>query len=246
MESISLATQEGYVVFKHSSLPSDTECRTWYKIVGNISSNKRPLVTLHGGPGAAHNCLTRTFDLYAAKTDTPVIYYDQIGSGKGWHLRQKRGDEAFWTPDLFVAELDNLGQQLGIRDNFDLYGHSWGAKLAAKYAASPSTAGSRLNKVILASGSCRQKDLAAAIQILLERQPKHVRDTIRKYSKEKQYDVPEYKEAMGNFYRAHLCRLDPWPPTLIETLAATREDDTVYWTMLGPDPFNTIGCLRGN
>ena len=38
----------------------------------------------------------------------PVIMYDQLGCGNSTHLPEKMGDGDFWTPDLFLAELDNL------------------------------------------------------------------------------------------------------------------------------------------
>jgi proline-specific peptidase len=189
--------------------------------------------------------MTIAFDLYASKYDTPVVYYDQLGNGKSTHLRQKRGDEAFWTPELFVAELDNLVRHLGIRDNFDLLGHSWGAKLAAKYAASSLSAGSGLYKIILASGACTQKDMNKSNQALIKQLPQDVQDTINKYSKEKNFDAPEYKAAFLGFLKKHLCRLDPWPPVIFETMKALSEDDTVYSTMLGPDGLNPTGSLRG-
>ena len=28
---------------------------TWYKVVGDLKSSARPLVTLHGGPGFSHH-----------------------------------------------------------------------------------------------------------------------------------------------------------------------------------------------
>ncbi|EEB87993.1 hypothetical protein MPER_14430, partial [Moniliophthora perniciosa FA553] len=34
----------------------------------------------------------------------------------------------FWTVDLYNDELDNLLKYLGIRENFDLLGHSWGGE----------------------------------------------------------------------------------------------------------------------
>jgi proline-specific peptidase len=246
MEATSIPTQEGFAVFKHPSLPSDTECQTWYKVVGDLSSNRRPLVVLHGGPGASHVSVTAGFDPYAAKTGTPVIYYDQLGNGNSTHLRQKRGDGSFWTSDLFVAELENLVRHLGIRDNFDLYGHSWGAKLAAKYAASPSSEGSGLHKVILASGSCSQKDLSRAAQVLIKDLPKEAQDTIHKYSKEQNFEAPEYRAALMMVFKKHLCRLDPWPKVIFDTMKSLQEDDTVYSTMLGPDGLNPTGSLRGS
>lgn len=245
MNPASIPSQEGYASFKHPSLPLDTKCQTWYKVLGDLSANRRPLVILHGGPGGSHKSMEDTFTLYATKCDTPIIFYDQIGNGNSTHLQQKRGDETFWTPNLFVAELDNLLQYLGVRDNFDLYGHSWGAKLAAKYAASAASKGSGLHKVIIGSGSCNQRDLQKAVQILIKDLPSSAQENIQKFSEEKKFDAPEYQASLMMFFKKHLCRLDPWPATFLETLKTIREDDTVYVTMLGPDGLNPTGNLRG-
>ena len=59
---------EGYMPFG--------EYRTYWRVVGE-RTKKLPLLTLHGGPGAAHNYLTSFDDL--AKDGRQVIYYDQCG-----------------------------------------------------------------------------------------------------------------------------------------------------------------------
>ena len=43
------------------------------------SGGKTPLLTLHGGPGAAHNYL---LTMNALADERPVIFYDQLGCGK--------------------------------------------------------------------------------------------------------------------------------------------------------------------
>ena len=41
--------REGYMPFK--------EYKTYYRIVGKKTGNKKPLLLLHGGPGSTHNYL---------------------------------------------------------------------------------------------------------------------------------------------------------------------------------------------
>ena len=236
---------EGTVVFKHPSLPEGKEVKTWYKIHGSLSSGRRPLVLLHGGPGCPHMYLTIPFEDYAAKTGTPVVFYDQIGSGKSTRLPETRLDEEFWTTELFIAELDNLLDHLGIRNDFDLYGHSWGAMLLGKYAVSASGKSSGLHKAVLASGPCNSKNWMAAGRSLVDRMPKDVQDTYWKYSNEKNYDAPEYREAVMAIYQKHMCRLTPWPQILVEAFDQLEEEDTSYMTMCGPDEMNMTGSLRG-
>ena len=235
--------EEGYITFKYPSLPK--ECRTWYRVVGDLSSGRRPLVTLHGGPGAGPVYLTTPFDKYAATTGTPVIYYDQIGNGKSTHYREKRMDEEFWTVDLFLAELDNVLRYLKVRDNFDLYGQSWGAMLAGKYASSSYVEGSGLHKIVLGSGPCRMKDWVKAGEKHVAELPEHLQEAIRKASDKEDWNNPEYKKAVMEIYKVHMCRLDPWPQILLDAFEQLESDDTVYMTMEGPDEIHVTGSLRG-
>lgn len=56
----------------------------------------------------------------------PVLFYDQLGNGESSHCEDAPPD--FWTPELFMDELDNLLKTLEIYNNFDLLGQSWGGK----------------------------------------------------------------------------------------------------------------------
>ena len=48
---------------------------TYYRIAGDLSSGKTPLLCLHGGPGSTHNYF-EIFDELGE--ERPVIPYDQI------------------------------------------------------------------------------------------------------------------------------------------------------------------------
>lgn len=54
---------------------------------------------------------------------------------------------------------------------------------------------------------------------------------------------PEYEAATKEFYRRHLCRLDPWPPLVEKALRAMRKE--VYETMWGPNEMRPTGTLAG-
>lgn len=45
------------------------------------------------------------------------------------------------------------------------------------------------------------------------------------------------------FYRRHLCRLDPWPDALLRSVR-NLDGNAVYETMNGPNEFIVIGNLR--
>lgn len=104
--------------------------QTWYRITGDLHSPDTPLVILHGGPGCTHDYVDSFKDI--ASTGRAVIHYDQLGNGKSTHLREVKRD--FWTVDLFLSELDNLLEHLGIENNYALLGQSWGGMLASEHA----------------------------------------------------------------------------------------------------------------
>src|SRR5438093_140332 len=107
------------------------EYRTWYRVTGDPKSANPTVVVVHGGPGSTHDYLRNISDLAAA--GWPVVHYDQLGNGGSTRLPDKGAD--FWTPELFADELDNLLVQLGIADNYVLFGQSWGGLVVARHAA---------------------------------------------------------------------------------------------------------------
>ncbi|KAK7687140.1 hypothetical protein QCA50_009643 [Cerrena zonata] len=107
--------------------------KPYYKIYGDLNVANRtrtPLVVLHGGPGLSHDYLLPIANL-STISETPVIFYDQIGNARSTHLKDK--PNSFWTIDLWVDELTNLLNHFGITDSFDLLGHSWGGILGSEY-----------------------------------------------------------------------------------------------------------------
>jgi pimeloyl-ACP methyl ester carboxylesterase len=83
-------------------------------------------------PGSASRLTKRQNYLANLKSlsidyNIPVVLYDQVGCGRSSHFPEKRLDTDFWTPELFVAELDSLLSHLGIANDFDLLGQSWWA-----------------------------------------------------------------------------------------------------------------------
>jgi L-proline amide hydrolase len=116
------------------ALPVDgEEAETWYRVTGELRPEDpaapAPLVVLHGGPGATHDYLLSLADLAGGRA---VIHYDQLGNGRSTHYPD-RGAE-FWTVDLFVRELHNLVESLGIGARHHVLGQSWGGFLAQEYA----------------------------------------------------------------------------------------------------------------
>src|SRR5579871_5594680 len=102
--------------------------RVWTKRVG--SNPKLKVLLLHGGPGATHEYF-EAFDSYFPAEGIEYYYYDQLGSA----FSDQPKDEALWTTDRFVDEVEQVRQALHLdKDNFCLLGHSWGGVLAIEYA----------------------------------------------------------------------------------------------------------------
>ncbi len=96
----------------------------YWEQVGNPAG--RPVLFLHGGPGAGAGIVHRRFFDPAFWR---VIIYDQRGSGRSRPLGGLAGNT---TPNL-VADIEALRRHLGI-SRFVLFGGSWGSTLALAYA----------------------------------------------------------------------------------------------------------------
>ena len=209
---------------------------TWYRVTGDLDAGRIPLVVLHGGPGAAHNYLLQIANL--ASTGRPVIHYDQLGCGNSTHLPDQGGE--FWTVDLFLDELTNLVEALGL-ERFHLLGQSWGGMLAAEYAV---TRPAGLAALVI-SNSPASIDLWVAEATRLRHDlPADVRDALDFHEAAGTTQDPAYLAATQAFYDRHVCRVVPNPPEVLATEAQLNEDPTVYHTMNGPNEFYCIGTLR--
>lgn len=223
--------QEGTVVF-----PLDgEEAETWYRVTGDLAADAAPLVALHGGPGATHDYLLSLADL---GDDRAVVHYDQVGNGRSTHYPD-RGAE-FWKPELFVRELQNLVESLGIADRHHVLGQSWGGFLGQEYAF---TQPSGLRSLVLADTAASWADFATEANKLREQLPADVQATLAKHEEAGTYDDPEYMEACLVFYARHLCRVE-WPPEVTATFEYLEQDPTVYRTMNGPSEFHIIGSCK--
>jgi L-proline amide hydrolase len=191
---------------------------------------------LHGGPGAAHDYLLSLADL---ADDRAVVHYDQLGNGRSTHYPDRGAD--FWTPELFVRELHNLVDKLGIAGCHHVLGQSWGGFLAQEYAL---TQPAGLRALVLANTAASFPDFVAEANRLRALLPPEVEETLHRHEEAGTTDDPEYIEACLVFYARHVCRLDPWPAEVVEAFAWIERDPTVYHTMNGPSEFHVIGSIR--
>ena len=231
-----MEVQEGTVPFP----PGGDEAETWYRVTGELrpgdTTAPAPLVALHGGPGATHDYLLSLADLADGRA---VIHYDQLGNGRSTHFPDRGAD--FWTVDLFVQELHNLVDALGIAKRHHVLGQSWGGFLAQEYAF---THPEGLRSLVLADTAASFPDFVAECNRLRELLPPEVEATLRRHEEAGTTDDPEYEAACEVFYRRHLCRLDPWPEEVVSAFEWIQRDPTVYHTMNGPSEFHVIGSIR--
>lgn len=224
-----IATREGFSPYR--------DYQTWYRITGDLSASKLPLMIAHGGPGCTHDYVDSFKEL--AANGRAVIHYDQIGNGKSTHLRDEGAD--FWTVDFFLGELDALLDHLGIAGRYALLGQSWGGMLASEHAVRQQAG---LKALILANSLAAMPLWIAAGKELRAELPTEVREALDKHEAAGTTDHPDYLAATRAFYDRHVCRVVPWPPEVARTFEAVDEDPTVYHTMNGPNEFHVIGTMK--
>jgi proline-specific peptidase len=212
----------------HNAAGEGIPCKTWYKVIGDLKNSAQvPLICLHGGPGAGHEYLASCIDLYE-EYDIPLVFYDQIGCGRSTHFRDKMGDPLFWTFQLFIDELNNLVDYLGLRNGFSILGHSWGGMVGAVYAATHPIG---LNKLILSSSPASIPLFVEAGKILRSQLPEDVCEILEKGEQDGSLDSPEYERASAIFYSTYVCRLDPRPEPIEQSFKNLKDDPTAYLTV---------------
>jgi proline-specific peptidase len=220
-----LGVREGFIPF-HGY-------RTWYRIVGEGERNA-PLLCLHGGPGMAHDYLEPLEGI--AQAGRPVIFYDQLGCGQSDHPH----NPALWTVDLFVDEVAAVRRALGL-DEIHLLGQSWGGFLAQEYLL---TKPPGVKSLVLANSAASTQRWIAEANRLRTELPAGVQQVLKEHEEGGTLEDPAYISATELYYRAHVCRLDPWPDCLNRTLQQLALDPEVYNTMWGSTEFYCTGTLK--
>jgi proline iminopeptidase len=190
-----------------------------------------PLIVIHGGPAAPHYYLET---LQGLADNRPVILYDQRGCGNSDPLE----DSTYWTIEFFLEELNQLILQLGL-DRVHILGQSWGTILAAEYAF---THPEGLESLIFASPALSTPLWVQDAKELLTTLPEDLQQIIYEAEQSGNYESPEYQEAMMEYYKLYVCRMDPWPEILNLTLEYLNTD--IYHYMWGASEFNANGTLQ--
>ncbi len=210
--------------------------KVWTKRIGNHPTKK--LLVLHGGPGATHEYL-EPFDSYLPAAGIEYYYYDQLGS----YYSDQPADPDLLDLARFVDEVEQVRQALGLkRDNFFLYGQSWGGMLAIEYALKyqQHIKGLVISNMMASIPLYNQY----AEEVLMPGMDQEVLAQIKAYEAAEDYSNPHYTELLvEHHYIYHVIRMpaDEWPDPLNRTFKHINE--AVYIPMQGPSELGASGKL---
>ncbi|HSP16667.1 MAG TPA: proline iminopeptidase-family hydrolase [Thermoanaerobaculia bacterium] len=209
----------------------------WTKRVGN--NPKIKVLLLHGGPGVTHEYF-EVFDSYFPAAGIEYYYYDQLGS----FYSDQPSDPSLWDTARFVEEVEQVRQALGLnRDNFYLYGQSWGGILAIEYALKYQQ---NLKGLIISNMMASiPKYNEYARNVIMPQMDQAALAEIQRLEATGQTDNPRYMELlMPNHYEKHLLRMpaDQWPDPVNRALK--HINPAIYVPMQGPSELGASGKLE--
>lgn len=209
--------------------------KTYYRVVGKNTGNKKPLVLLHGGPGSTHNYF-EVLDRIAEEDGRQLVMYDQIGCGNSYV--ENRPD--LWNSKVWIEELIELRKHLGL-DEIHLLGQSWGGMQTLEYMCNYKPEG--LKSIILSSTLPASWLWAEEAQRMIAQMPQDMQDAIKKATESGDYSSPEYQAAEAEYMRQHCAGevTENDPECLRRPKKAGRESYVVGW---GPNEFTPLGTLK--
>jgi proline iminopeptidase len=145
-----------------------------------------------------------------------------------------------------VDEVQQVRKAIGTdKSNFFVLGNSWGGILAMEYALKYQE---NLKGMIVADMVASIPDYNKyAYDVLAKQMDQKVFAEIMDIEKRKDFDNPRYEELlMPNFYAQHICRLDPWPESVVRCfthLNTMKVPKEIYVMMQGPSEFGASGRL---
>ena len=211
--------------------------RVWTKRIGNHRTMK--VLLLHGGPGSTHESM-EAFDSYFPAAGIEYYYYDQLGS---YYSDQPDDPELLEVP-RFVEEVEQVRRALKLdRQNFYLYGRSWGGALGIEYALKYQQ---HLKGLIVSNMMASMpKYNEYAHNVLMPRIDPDVLAEIQGYEAAEDYENPRYMELLiQHHYVHHVLRMpvEDWPEPLIRSSKHTNHD--IYIPMQGPSELGIRGKLE--
>jgi len=211
--------------------------RVWTKRIGNHPTMK--VLLLHGGPGATHEYL-EAFDSYFPAASIEYYYYDQLGSS----YSDQPNEPELVELGRFVEEVEQVRKALRLdRENFYLYGQSWGGLLGIEYALKYQQ---HLKGLIIsnmmASGPLYNE---YAKKVLMPGMDQAALAEIKRYEEAKEYENPRYTELLTeHYYIYHLLRRPQkdWPEPVRRSFS--RLNTAIYIPMQGPSELGASGMLE--
>lgn len=219
--------REGYMPFK--------EYKTYYRIVGKKTGNKKPLVLLHGGPGSTHNYF-EVLDRLAEEDGREIVMYDQIGCGESYVENRPE----LWTAETWIEELKALREHLGL-DEIHLLGQSWGGMLLLDYVCNHKPEG--LKSLILSSTLPASWMWGVEQHRMIKELPVEMQEAIEKATTSGDYSAPEYAAAEAEYMLRHAAGAvtEDSPECLRRPVQKGGE---AYVTGWGPNEFTPMGTLK--
>ena len=179
------------------------------------------------------------FDGYFPNEGIEYIYYDQLGCGNS----DNPNDTTMWDLPRFVEEVEQVRQSLNLtKDNFYLYGQSWGGILAMQYALKYQQ---NLKGLIISNMMSSCPDYGKYAEDVLGKQMSpEVLAEVKALEAKKDFENPRYMELLiPNFYEKHVLRqpFASWPEPMLRMFSKTN--NSLYVTMQGPSEFGIAGKL---
>lgn len=210
--------------------------RVWTKRVGNNPRIK--VLLLHGGPAATHE-MFEAFDSYFPGEGIEYYYYDQLGSA----YSDQPKEPSLWELDRFVDEVEQVRQALKLdKENFYLYGQSWGGLLGIEYALRHQE---HLKGLIVSNmmSSIPAYNEYAKTVLMPQMDPAVLKEVLAIEARG-DYANPRYEELLiPNFYTKHFLRMPPeqWPDPVLRGFSHINKD--IYVPMQGPSEMGASGKL---
>jgi len=211
--------------------------KVWTKRVGDNPRIK--LLLLHGGPGFPHEYF-EAFDDHLPSEGIEYVYYDQLGS---YYSDQPEMTDEMLALPRFVDEVEQVRRALDLdRDNFYLFGQSWGGLLAIEYALKHQD---RMKALVISNmmASIPQYNDYAQ-NVLMPAMDPEVLAEVKQLEADGRYEDPRYLELLiPNHYEEHVIRMpvEQWPDPLKR--AFDHMNPKVYIPMQGPSELGASGRI---